>query len=190
MILSDRDLATLHQSGLLGIEPFDPAALQPASYDLHLGTDFLVFSPGYPGPIDPLAPPPMRAVTPTADGTILLAPGQLLLAASQERVRIPNGYVGRVEGKSSLGRLGLSIHLTAGYIDPGWDGVLTFELKNEHHDRPIRLRCGMAIAQLAIHCLLTPAARPYGTPGLGSRYHGAQTVQASRYHLAPETSHA
>jgi dCTP deaminase len=178
MILSDRDVRFALKLGHMEIEPYDPACLQPASYDCHLGRQLLSFPKNWTD-IDPQAPPPMRAWT-TLD-VFRLQPQEIVLYELAERLRLPADMVARVEGKSSLARLGLTVHLTAGYVDPGWDGVLTLELKNEHAACGILLRPGMKIAQLSFHRLSSPAERPYGSAGLGSHYQGSDTVVGSRY---------
>lgn len=180
MILSDRDIRFALKLGHLAIEPLDPADIQPASVDVHLGETFLSF------PKDCTLIDPLNFDVGSMDKWHMatefwLEPQDVVLYELAERVRVPADMVARVEGKSSLARLGLTVHLTAGYVDPGWDGVLTLELKNEHADCRILLRPGMKIAQLSFHRLSSPAERPYGAAGLGSHYQHSATVVGSRY---------
>lgn len=180
MILSDRDIRDAIEHGELRIEPLGENAIQPASVDLHLGNRFIRFDSGW------------RYLWPEQDNTdisreieceaIAIEPGEFVLAETREWVSIPDELVARIEGKSSLARLGLLVHVTAGFVDPGFEGTLTLEIANVNR-MPVFLRAGMPIAQLAFMCLTSPAERPYGSPGLGSKYQGQQGPTPSRYHL-------
>lgn len=176
--MSDRDIRFALKLGRLAIAPLDPADIQPASVDVHLGSRLLAFPDGL-AEIDPHAPPEMRMRWEV--DAFWLDPGEVVLYELTEHLRLPADMVARVEGKSSLARLGLTVHLTAGYVDPGWDGRLTLELKNEHVATRLLLRAGMKIAQLSFHRLSSPAERPYGASGLGSHYQHSDTVIGSRY---------
>ena len=182
MILTDRDIRSGVQLGRILIEPFDSSAVQPASIDMTLADTVRVFT-ALPGQdVDPEKPEttsPTQPVDMTKIGFFRLMPGQFLLGSTLEKVRIPDDLVARIEGKSSLGRLGLMIHATAGYVDPGFSGDLTLEIANVSAN-PILLRPGMKIAQLALLTASSPAERPYGSPGLGSKYQGQRGTTPSR----------
>ena len=173
MVLSDRDIQAAVNAGHLIIEPFAEDALQPASVDIRLGAEFRVFRNHRESYIDVREPvanlTELETVEP--DEAFVLHPGEFVLGTTLERVRLPDDLVARVEGKSSLGRLGLLVHATAGYVDPGRDGHLTMELSNVAN-LPIRLYSGMKIGQLSFLRLTSPAERPYGSPGLRSKYQG------------------
>lgn len=189
MILSDRDIHRRLATRELRINPLDPANVQPASVDLTLDAYLRTFD-ALPGQdIDPELPETTAPTAPAEippDGTFRLMPGQFILASTQETVCIPNDLVGRIEGKSSLGRLGLLIHATAGYVDPGFAGALTLEISNASAN-PILLRAGMHIAQLALLQVTSAAERPYGSPGLRSRYQGQLRATPSRPRPAPDS---
>lgn len=170
-MLSDRSLKDELAAGRIVIEPFDPADLQPASIDVHLGDGFRVFrNSRYPF-IDPSVEQPelTELITATIAEPFVLHPGEFVLATTLERVTLPHNILGRLEGKSTLGRIGLLIHSTAGYVDPGWVGHLTLELSNVAN-LPILLTPGMKIGQIAFEQMTTPVDRPYGHPELGSHY--------------------
>lgn len=181
MVLSDRSIREAIASGRLGLEPFDPAAVQPASVDLRLGREFRVFRNWRYSYIDPREPQPdlTEVVEIADDEPFILHPGEFVLARTEEVVTLPDDLVGRVEGKSSNGRLGLLVHATAGYVDPGFSGTLTLELSNVAN-LPIRLYRGMKIGQIAFEQVSTPVERPYGSEGLGSKYQGQRLPTASR----------
>src|SRR5579875_4772 len=181
VVLSDRSIREAIASGRLGLEPFDPAALQPASVDLRLGREFRVFRNWRYSYIDPREPQPdlTEVVEIADDEPFILHPGEFVLARTEEVVTLPDDLVGRVEGKSSNGRLGLLVHATAGYVDPGFSGTLTLELSNVAN-LPIRLYRGMKIGQIAFEQVSTPVERPYGSAGLGSKYQGQRLPTASR----------
>ncbi|KAF0209080.1 MAG: dCTP deaminase [Actinomycetota bacterium] len=183
MVLSDRSIKEQMMAGRIRIDPFDPEDIQPSSVDLHLAARFQVFRNSRYPYIDPSRQQVglMELVEATAEDPFVLHPGEFVLGATIERIILPDDIVGRLEGKSSLGRLGLLIHSTAGYVDPGWDGTLTLELSNVAN-LPIVLTPGMAIGQISFSQMTTPVDRPYGTPGLGSRYQGQVDPTSSRGH--------
>ena len=183
MVLSDRSIKEQLLAGRIRIEPLDPDDIQPSSVDLHLGPRFQVFRNSRYPYIDPSLEQSglMEMVTATVEDPFVLHPGEFVLGATTERVALPDDIVARLEGKSSLGRLGLLIHSTAGYVDPGWDGTLTLELSNVAN-LPIVLTPGMPIGQISFTRMTTPVDRPYGTPGLGSRYQGQSDPTPSRSH--------
>ncbi len=180
-VLSDRTIREEIEKGRIAIDPLDDGAVQPASVDLRLSGSFRVFrSSSKPfidvrQPVDDLA----ELVEIGADEPFVIQPGTFFLGSTLETVTLPDDIVGRVDGKSSLGRLGLLVHATAGYIDPGWTGRLTLELSNQSQ-MPIALYRGMRIAQISFLRLTTPVDRPYGSPGLGSKYQGQTGPTPSR----------
>ena len=179
MFLSDNTLLTSIASGFIKIEPFNSKNVQPASVDLHLGSDLLVFDKKIQAVIDPELPVEMRRVA--LDGGFLLEPGGFALGATEEKLSVPNGLVGRLEGKSSLARLGLLVHVTAGFIDPGWElAQITLEFTNLS-PLPIILREKMKIAQISYSYVDKLSAMPYGSKGLGSKYSGQSGPTASKY---------
>jgi dCTP deaminase len=182
MILSDRTIREEIDAGRIVIEPFDPGAVQPSSVDLHVDRTFRTFhNARYPF-IDVKKPMPelTELIEVDADAAFILHPGEFVLGSTLERVALPDDLVARLEGKSSLGRLGLLIHSTAGYVDPGWDGYLTLELSNVAN-LPITIYPGMKIGQISFFRLSTAAERPYGTTGRGSKYQGQRGPTASRF---------
>ncbi|MDE3194430.1 MAG: dCTP deaminase [Chloroflexota bacterium] len=184
MVLSDRDIRKAIEAGRILIDPFDPRCVQPASVDIRLDSQFRVFrSSRHPyidlaKGVDDIT----ELVTVDAAAPFILHPGEFVLGSTLERVRLANDVVSRVEGKSSLGRLGLLIHSTAGFIDPAWDGHITLELSNVN-TIPITLYPRMRIGQLSFFQLSSPAERPYGSPELGSSYQGQSGPTPSRYRL-------
>lgn len=184
MILSDRSIAEALASGRLMIEPIGEDALQPASIDIRLDRQFRVFRQHRRAYIDVREPvDDLTDIEEVADDeAFVLHPGEFVLGSTLERVKLGNDIVARVEGKSSLGRLGLLVHATAGYVDPGWDGHLTMELSNVSN-LPVRLYFSMKIGQLSFADLTTPADRPYGAPGLHSKYQGQTGPTPSRGYL-------
>ena len=184
VVLSDRDIRAAIASGRIGIEPFDPACVQPASVDIRLDRYFRVFSStrhpfiDLARPLDDIT----ELVEVRSGDRFILHPGQFVLGSTRERIRLSDDIVSRVEGKSSLGRLGLLIHSTAGFIDPAWDGHITLELSNVN-TIPVTLYPGMRIGQLSFFPLSTRAERPYGSPELGSNYQGQTGPTPSRYRL-------
>ena len=183
MVLSDRSIREALASGRLAIEPIAEDALQPASVDIRLDRQFRVFRNHRDSYIDVRQPVEGLTQVETVgdDVPFVLHPGEFVLGSTLERVRLGADLVARVEGKSSLGRLGLLVHATAGYVDPGWDGHLTMELSNVAN-LPIRLYHGMKIGQLSFLELTTPADRPYGSPELRSKYQGQTGPTASLGH--------
>ena len=186
MILSDRTIRDALDDGRIAIDPLDEDAIQPSSVDLHLGPHFLVFKNYSRGVIDVKEPQDdLTELVEVAFGeALMLHPSEFVLGATIERVRIGTSLVGRLEGKSSLGRLGLLIHSTAGFIDPGFDGNITLEL-SDVANLPITLYPGMRIGQISFLEMTTPADRPYGSNSLGSKYQGQRGPTPSRYHLNP-----
>ncbi len=183
MILSDGTIRSLLASGTLIIEPLLPEQVQPASVDVRLGDEFLVFRNHSAEVIDPFErPTDLMETIGVADGhAFVLHPGEFVLGTTLEMIGLPDDLVARVEGKSSLGRLGLLIHATAGFVDPGWSrGQITLELSNVA-TLPIKLWPGMKIGQLSFHTLDAPAERPYGHPELNSKYVGQVGPVASAY---------
>lgn len=179
MILSDRDLAAEIESGALVVDP--AGAVQPASIDLSLGGQFRKLYHDLGRPIDPTQPgrEPTRLIEPEPGQPLLLRPGEFLLGTTVERVQIPAHLAARLEGRSTLGRLGLLVHSTAGFIDPGFQGHITLELVNVA-GRSIRLWPGMPCGQLCLLRMTSPAQRPYGSAGLGSRYQDQAGPTAAR----------
>ncbi len=181
MVLSDRTIRRLLDEGRIGIDPYDEALLQPSSVDVRVDRYFRVFhNARYPF-ID--VKQPMDDLTELVEidsEPFILHPGEFVLGSTLERIRLPDDLVARLEGKSSLGRLGLLIHSTAGFIDPGWDGHVTLELSNVAN-LPITIYYGMKIGQLSFVQLSEPAESPYGTATLGSKYQGQAGPTPSRY---------
>jgi dCTP deaminase len=185
-VLSDATIVRLVQEGRIVIDPWDPALVQPASVDLRLGPSFRVFHNHRTSAIDLREPPTnlTEEVEVPPDGAFVIHPGEFVLGTTVERVGIPDDVVARIEGKSSLGRLGLIVHATAGFVDPGFEGMLTLEITNLTRV-PIKLYAGVPIAQLSFMALDRPAERPYGHPELGSHYHGQTGATESRYTPRP-----
>lgn len=183
-VLSDRSIRKELAAGTISIEPLAPDALQPASVDLRLGRQFRVFRNSRIPYIDVKREYPdlTELVEIDEERPFVLHPGEFALAVTLERVRLPDFIVGRLEGKSSLGRLGLLIHSTAGYVDPGWDGALTLELSNVAN-LPIALYYGMKVSQISFLRLTEPAEHPYGSQAAGSKYQGQEGPTPSRYYL-------
>ncbi len=173
MVLSDRTISDEIALGRIIIKPFDPADIQPASVDIHLGDSFRVFRNAHTPFIDPSDCPQdlTELVVATKAEPFILHPGEFALGTTLECVTLPSDILGRLEGKSTLGRIGLLIHSTAGYVDPGWTGYLTLELSNVAN-LPILLTPGMKIGQISFDRMSTPVERPYGHPELGSHYQG------------------
>jgi dCTP deaminase len=183
VVLSDRDIRAEIAAGRIVIDPYLPEAVQPSSVDLHLDRRFRVFrNSRYPF-IDVRADQPelTELVEIGGDDPFILHPGEFVLGSTFERVALPNDLVARLEGKSSLGRLGLLIHSTAGYVDPGWEGNLTLELSNVAN-LPITLYDGMKIGQISFQRLSSPAEVAYGEASIGSKYRGQRDPTASLYH--------
>ncbi|WP_236790573.1 dCTP deaminase [Amycolatopsis sp. GM8] len=183
MLLSDRDLRKEVEAGRLGIEPFDPAMVQPSSIDVRLDRFFRVFNNSQYTHIDPSKQQDelTSLVEKKGDDPFVLHPGEFVLASTFELVTVPDDLAGRLEGKSSLGRLGLLTHSTAGFIDPGFSGHITLELSNVAN-LPITLWPGMKIGQLCLFRLTSAAEFPYGSAQVGSRYQGQRGPTPSRAH--------
>ena len=183
MVLSDRTIKEEISSGRIIIDPLDESCIQPASVDLHLDRKLLVFRNTRQAFIDIRKDMPnLTEVEEIPDNIpFILHPGEFVLGSTSESVTLPEDVVARIEGKSSLGRLGLLIHSTAGYVDPGWSGHLTLELSNVAN-LPITLYFGMKIGQISFLRLSTPADNPYGSAVLGSKYQGQKEPTASRMH--------
>jgi len=181
-VLSDGTIRQLVHDGRIVIEPWDETMVQPASVDLRLGNSFRVFHNHRVTAIDLKNPPSdlTEQVVVEEDEPFVIHPGEFCLGRTEEWVELPDDIVARIEGKSSLGRLGLIVHATAGFCDPGWKGTLTLELNNLTRV-PIKLWPGLPIAQLSFMTLDRPADRPYGHPELGSHYHGQVEATESRF---------
>ena len=182
MVLADRTIRRLVAEGRIGIHPFDESLVQPSSVDVRVDRYFRVFRNARYPYID--VKTPMEDLTELVeiggDEPFILHPGEFVLGSTLERVSLPEDLVARLEGKSSLGRLGLLIHSTAGFIDPGWDGHVTLELSNVAN-LPITIYVGMKIGQLSFVQMTEPAESPYGAAGLGSKYKGQTGPTPSRY---------
>ncbi|MCZ7662465.1 MAG: dCTP deaminase [Thermoleophilia bacterium] len=181
MILSDRDIRTALQRGDIGLEPFEPAFLQPASIDIRVDHRFRIFSNHRYTCIDPreCQEELTEVITVAEGGVFILHPGEFVLGSTLERVTVGTDHVARLEGKSSLGRLGLLCHATAGWIDPGFTGHITLELSNVAN-LPIKIYPSMPIGQLSFARLSSPADRPYGSEGTRSKYQGQEGPTESR----------
>ena len=182
MVLSDRTIKRLLAEGRIGIEPYDEALLQPSSVDVRVDRFFRVFHNARYAYIDVKEPQDDLTELVEIDGErpFILHPGEFVLGSTLERIQLPDDVVGRLDGKSSLGRLGLLIHSTAGFIDPGWDGHVTLELSNVAN-LPITIYPGMKTGQVSFMQMTEPAATPYGSQAIGSKYKGQRGPTASRY---------
>jgi dCTP deaminase len=181
VLLSDRDLLTEIDNKRVAVEPFDIETIQPSSIDVRLDRMFRVFENHKYPHIDPSIEQAdlTRLIEPDGDDPFILHPGEFVLGSTLEVVSLPDDLAGRLEGKSSLGRLGLLTHSTAGFIDPGFSGHITLELSNVA-TLPIKLFPGMKIGQLCLFRLSSPADHPYGSDKYGSRYQGQRGPTASR----------
>lgn len=184
MLLSDRDIRAQIEAGRVQLDPYDPAMVQPASIDVRLDRWFRLFDNHRYPVIDPAQDQSdlTRLVEVDPDEPFVLHPGEFALASTYELLTLPPDTAARLEGKSSLGRLGLLTHSTAGFIDPGFTGHVTLELSNTA-TLPITLWPGMKIGQLCFFQLSSPAERPYGAGAHGSRYQGQRGPTASRSHV-------
>ena len=184
MLLSDRDIRAAVDKGDLIIEPYDPALVQPSSVDVRMDRFFRVFNNSKYTHIDPK----QQQDDLTSLGEVpenepfVLHPGEFVLGATLEKFTLPAHLAGRLEGKSSLGRLGLLTHSTAGFIDPGFSGHITLELSNVAN-LPITLWPGMKVGQLALFCMSSPAEIPYGSGTIGSKYQGQRGPTPSKAYL-------
>ena len=183
MLLSDRDIRTEVDAGRVVLDPYEPSLIQPSSIDVRLDRYFRLFDNHKYAVIDPAQDQPdlTRLVAVEAGEAFVLHPGEFVLGSTYERVTLPDDVAARLEGKSSLGRLGLLTHSTAGFIDPGFVGHVTLELSNVA-TLPILLWPGMKIGQMCFFRLSSPAERPYGSGAAGSRYQGQRGPTASRSH--------
>ena len=181
MLLSDRDIKAEIQAGRVKVEPFTDAMVQPSSVDVRLDRFFRVFENHKYSVIDPSIEQAdlTREVAVVADEFFILHPGEFVLASTYEVITLPDDIAGRLEGKSSLGRLGLLTHSTAGFIDPGFSGHITLELSNVAN-LPVKLFPGMKIGQLCLIKLSSPAEHPYGSAVYGSRYQGQRGPTPSK----------
>ena len=178
-VLADGTIRRRVDEGRIVIEPWDPELVQPASVDLRLGSSFRVFHNHRTSAID-LREPPTNLTEEVTGEMFVIHPGEFVLGVTEEYVELPDDIVARIEGKSSLGRLGLIVHATAGFVDPGFKGTLTLEITNLTRV-PIKLYPGLLIAQLSFMALDAPAERPYGSAELGSHYQGQTAATESRY---------
>ena len=184
MILSDKSIREELASGRIVIDPLDESCIQPSSVDLHVDALFRVFRNDSTPFIDPKQPQEdLTEMVEVTDGrAFILHPSEFVLGSTRERVALPDDLVARLEGKSSLGRLGLLIHSTAGFVDAGWDGHLTLELSNVAN-LPIAIYPGMKIGQISFLRMTSPADVPYGSSHTGSKYQGQRGPTPSRYYL-------
>jgi dCTP deaminase len=184
VLLSDRDIRAEFAAGRLGLEPFEDNLVQPSSIDVRLDRMFRVFNNTRYTHIDPAQRQDelTSLVEPDAGEPFVLHPGEFVLGSTLEVCSLPDDLAGRLEGKSSLGRLGLLTHSTAGFIDPGFSGHITLELSNVAN-LPITLWPGMKIGQLCLFRLTSPAENPYGSAGAGSKYQGQRGPTPSRAYL-------
>ncbi|MDO5044558.1 MAG: dCTP deaminase [Coriobacteriia bacterium] len=181
MILSDRTIKEELACGRIVIEPLDTSNIQPSSVDVRLGDDFRIFRNTKYAYIDPTQTQEglTEHIVASEQEPFILHPGEFALGTVFERIKLPHNIVGRLEGKSSLGRLGLMIHSTAGYVDPGWDGYLTLELSNVSN-LPILLKPGMLIGQITFDQMTTEVDIPYGDERINSHYQGQVGATPSR----------
>ncbi|MBI2143813.1 dCTP deaminase [Candidatus Woesearchaeota archaeon] len=183
MLLSDRSIREAIKAGKIVIKPYFEDCVQPSSIDIHLDSRFLLFNKAQHAVIDVRQKQEdlMRMVEIKGGEAFILHPGEFVLGSTLEFVKMPDDIAGRIEGKSSLGRLGLLIHSTAGYIDAGFEGNLTLELSNVS-PLPITLYYKMKIGQISFTQMTTPVDKPYGSKGLGSHYQGQKVPVASRFY--------
>ena len=190
MLLSDRDIRAELESGRVRLDPYEPAMIQPSSIDVRLDKYFRLFDNHRYAVIDPALEQPelTRLVEVPTGEPLVLHPGEFVLGSTYEAVTLPDDVAARLEGKSSLGRLGLLTHSTAGFVDPGFTGHVTLELSNVA-TLPIQLWPGMKVGQLCFFRLSSPADQPYGAGASGSRYQGQRGPTASRswmnFHRTP-----
>lgn len=184
MLLSDHDIRAAIDAGELGIDPFDPELIQPSSVDVRMDRFFRVFNNSKYTHIDPkLQQDELTSLVEVQkDEPFVLHPGEFILGSTLEKFTLPPNLAGRLEGKSSLGRLGLLTHSTAGFIDPGFSGYITLELSNVAN-LPITLWPGMKVGQLALFKMSSPAEVPYGSGKLGSKYQGQRGPTPSKAYL-------
>jgi dCTP deaminase len=184
VVLSDKTIRSEIDAGRIVIDPFEPSLIQPSSVDVRVDHRFRVFQNSrYPyidvrQPMEDLT----ELVETVGDEPFILHPGEFVLGQTLEKVTLPNDLVARLEGKSSLGRLGLLIHSTAGFVDSGFSGNLTLELSNVAN-LPITIYRGMPIGQLSFMRMDGPVDRPYGSRETGSKYQGQDEPTPSRFYL-------
>jgi dCTP deaminase len=184
VVLSDRSIRAEIEAGRIVIEPFDPSLVQPSSVDVRVDGRFRVFhNSRYPyidvrQPMEDLT----ELVEKFGDEPFILHPGEFVLGQTLEQVTLPDDLVARLEGKSSLGRLGLLIHSTAGFVDSGFSGNLTLELSNVAN-LPITIYHGMPIGQISFMRMDSPVEHPYGSRATGSKYQGQAEPTPSRFYL-------
>ncbi|MGI8660746.1 MAG: dCTP deaminase [Thermoleophilaceae bacterium] len=183
MVLSDRTIRAEIDAGRIAIDPYDPGLVQPSSIDVRVDRRFRVFNNARYPYID--VRQPMEGLTelvePEGDHPFILHPGEFVLGQTLEHVTLPDDLVARLEGKSSLGRLGLLIHSTAGFVDSGFSGNLTLELSNVAN-LPITIYEGMPIGQISFMRMDGPVEHPYGSGSTGSKYQGQTEPTASRFY--------
>jgi dCTP deaminase len=184
MIFSDRSIREAIDDGRIAVDPFESSFVQPSSIDLRVDSSFRVFENHRYPHIDPRSPQEdLTKLIEVPEGeAFVLHPGEFVLGSTFERVRLGTDIVARLEGKSSLGRLGLLIHSTAGFVDPGFDGYLTLELSNVAN-LPIAIYPGMKIGQISFYQMTTAADHPYGSGEVGSKYQGQRGPTPSRSHV-------
>lgn len=184
MLLSDRDIRAQIEAERVRLEPFDASMVQPASVDVRIDRFFRVFDNHKYAMIDPATEQAelTREIAVDPEEAYMLHPGEFVLASTYEQITLPDDIAARLEGKSSLGRLGLLTHSTAGFIDPGFQGHITLELSNMA-TLPVALWPGMKIGQLCFFRLTSSAEHPYGSGEYGNRYQGQRGPTASRSHL-------
>jgi dCTP deaminase len=182
VVLSDATISRYLAEGRIEIDPYDASLLQPSSVDVRVDRLFRVFHNNrYPFIDVKVEQAELTELVEADDGhPFVLHPGEFVLGSTLERIRLPDDLVARLEGKSSLGRLGLLIHSTAGFIDPGWDGHVTLELSNVAN-LPITIYPGMKIGQISFMQMTEPATVPYGSSAIGSKYRGQEGPTPSRY---------
>ncbi len=182
MILSDRDIVKYIESKHIKVDPFDENKIQPASLDIHLDNKFRIFDTLKIPFIDLKKEYHITNLIHIEDDPLLLHPGDFVLGSTFEHISISNHLVARIEGKSSLGRLGLLVHSTAGFIDPGWSGPLTLELRNISN-LPITLYYKMPVAQIAFMLLSSPSQNSYGSDKLNNKYQNQASPAESKFYL-------
>ena len=182
--MSDRDIRASIEAGQIGLEPLDMSLLQPSSFDVRIDRFFRLFDNHKYAFIDPAEPQEdlTRFVEVAPDEPFILHPGEFVLGSTYEFVKLPDNVAARLEGKSSLGRLGLVTHSTAGFVDPGFNGHVTLELSNMAA-LPIKLWPGMKIGQLCFFQLSSPSETPYGSEKYLNRYQGQRGPTASRSYM-------
>lgn len=184
MLMSDRDIRASIEAGQIGLEPLDMSLLQPSSFDVRIDRFFRLFDNHKYAHIDPAEQQDdlTRLVEVAPDEPFILHPGEFVLGSTYEFVKLPDNVAARLEGKSSLGRLGLVTHSTAGFVDPGFNGHVTLELSNMA-TLPIKLWPGMKIGQLCFFQLSSPSETPYGSDKYLNRYQGQRGPTASRSYM-------